>query len=884
MGILLLAGFGAVCFAPSAAAKDIPLTAIELYDGPSGAAYVQLTGVLINGKAEMKDCSQYQAGSVDKSTYGKMGKVILTAGDILERGLDGVLRYTSGTGQTGCVAPSNARFDHSAVFSLSGLADQAQLQGTPVNNGSGTPLTAPPIRKGVKLFFVSAPNLELAEYLRAQRAGDIDGWQSYLSRYPATQHTADAKRSLASLYAAAGEVSIQAYDKSIAAALPVYSELKTAKDKAGKAHALASDLPAYVQLDKEIRDRLGAITEQGRGELDAYRAALASRTAGYAHLLNARKFSDTLAGIDSFYTPGQALTADVMEDSNTFESAMQSADSAITAHQFDQAYAFVLPYRSFVEEETRVASVVDAAYSFHLETGNKAEQAEDWTGAIKEFKQAASIKDTTEARESLKNAEKQQVISQDKAAATKALGISKDLQTQHSIIKAYDVLAALPDSQRALVADDLKALEPAYVAAAAQEAKVLHQAHSPIRGMADEVGIEKAYTLLTNAYNLSENASYKDKLDLDANELSAYLLEQAKHYLEKPGGSGTEIGWTYLQEARQYKASNLDAVRDAIVAASPAHAMRSKLSIRVQFRDQTSQRDSQGVAGQLENAIITGLESSGVPVKVVRTGETTAVVPDFELDGDVLDHHLSVVPTIEPLESEYRSGEEQIPSEAWNKANRASEAAEEELKTAQARLEGAEASKKGSMIKEANRDLDVAQRKVQRFHETLDSMPKTVTRDIIRPYTYHKKIINITGVIQLQFRIGDSLSEQRTSLVPISREEHKKDVLLEDVKSEDTKGVKSTGTMTDTAAFMTALENSARDELIAAVRKRVEALPLKIYQSASAREKEDDLDGAGEEYLRFLNLTKEDSSVERLQAKKFLINSFNMRPISETKQ
>jgi hypothetical protein len=269
---------------------------------------------------------------------------------------------------------------------------------------------------------------------------------------------------------------------------------------------------------------------------------------------------------------------------------------------------------------------------------------------------------------------------------------------------------------------------------------------------------------------------------------------------------------------------------------------------------------------------------------VVRTGETTAVVPDFELDGDVLDHHLSVVPTIEPLESEYRSGEEQIPSEAWNKANRASEAAEEELKTAQARLEGAEASKKGSMIKEANRDLDVAQRKVQRFHETLDSMPKTVTRDIIRPYTYHKKIINITGVIQLQFRIGDSLSEQRTSLVPISREEHKKDVLLEDVKSEDTKGVKSTGTMTDTAAFMTALENSARDELIAAVRKRVEALPLKIYQSASAREKEDDLDGAGEEYLRFLNLTKEDSSVERLQAKKFLINSFNMRPISETKQ
>jgi hypothetical protein len=280
----------------------------------------------------------------------------------------------------------------------------------------------------------------------------------------------------------------------------------------------------------------------------------------------------------------------------------------------------------------------------------------------------------------------------------------------------------------------------------------------------------------------------------------------------------------------------------------------------------------------LENAIITGLESSGVPVKVVRTGETTPVEPDFELAGDVLDHHLSVVPTIEAQESEYRSGEEQIPSDAWNKINRQSEAAEEELKTAQARLEGAEASKKGSMIKEANREVEASVKKVQRLHEQLDSMPKTVTRDIIRPYTYHKKVINITGVIQLQFRIGDSLSEQRTNLVPITREEHKKDILLEDVKSEDTKGIKTTGTLTDSAEFMTALENSARDELITAVRKRVEALPTKIYQSANTREKEDDLDGAGEGYLRFLNLTKEDNSVERVHAKQFLIESFNMRP------
>ena len=879
-GILVLAGVCLGGYAPAASAKDIPLTAIELYDGPAGAAYVQLTDVLINSKAEMRDCAPFQSGSVDKSAYGKMGKVLLAAGGVLERGADGVMRYTSPSGQAVCVVPANAKFEHGATYSLSGLADQAFLHGTPIGSGGGTPMAAPPILKRVKLVFVNAPNQELAEFLRAQRASDIEGWQAYLSKYPSVAHTAEAKRSLATLFVEAGEAALQAYDKSAAAALPLYSSLKTAKAKADQARAQAPELPAYTKLDGKIRARLAAIADQGRGELDAYRAALASRVAGYVHLQNAKRFSDTVSGIDAFFPQGQALAGEVLKDVNSFEGALQSADSAMAVKQYDQGYAFIVPYRAFADEEGRVSALVDTTYTYHLEYGNKLEQSEDWKGAIKEFEMAGSVKDTPEARDSLKNAQKQLVAAQDKAAADKAVASSKEFQAQHNMIRAYEVMANLSDAQQALgeVAEEMKSIEPAYVLAAVQEAKNLHQAHSPIRGLADETGMDKAYADLQNAYRLSENDSYKDKLDLDGDELSSYLLDQAKHYLGKPGGSGTELGWNYLQEARQYKASNLDAVRDAINVALPAHAMRSKLSIRVQFRDQTSQRDSQGVAGQLENAIITGLESSGVPVKVVRVGETTAVEPDFALDGDVLDHHLSVVPTIEPEQSEYRAGEEQVPSDLWNKYNRASESAEEELKTAQARLEGAEASKKSSAIKTANRDVEEAQKKVQSLHETLDSTPKTVTKDVIRPYAYHKKTINITGVIQLQFRIGDALSEPQTDLVPIAREEHKKDILLEDVKPEDTEGIKSAGTMTDPAEFMTALENSARDELIAAVRKKVEELPLKMYPSANNREKEDDLDGAGETYMRFLNLTREDDSPEREHAKQFLLENFNMRP------
>ena len=42
---------------PAVQSKDVPITAIELYDGPNGAAFVQLTGLLINGKAEVRSCT-----------------------------------------------------------------------------------------------------------------------------------------------------------------------------------------------------------------------------------------------------------------------------------------------------------------------------------------------------------------------------------------------------------------------------------------------------------------------------------------------------------------------------------------------------------------------------------------------------------------------------------------------------------------------------------------------------------------------------------------------------------------------------------------------------------------------------------------------------------
>ena len=82
------AALGIVCAALSpmlVSTKEPSLTAIELYDGASGAQYVQLSDVLINGKVELRNCDSALSGPMDKSQFGKLPKLTMGSGGVLKR-------------------------------------------------------------------------------------------------------------------------------------------------------------------------------------------------------------------------------------------------------------------------------------------------------------------------------------------------------------------------------------------------------------------------------------------------------------------------------------------------------------------------------------------------------------------------------------------------------------------------------------------------------------------------------------------------------------------------------------------------------------------------------------------------------------------------------
>jgi hypothetical protein len=375
-------------------------------------------------------------------------------------------------------------------------------------------------------------------------------------------------------------------------------------------------------------------------------------------------------------------------------------------------------------------------------------------------------------------------------------------------------------------------------------------------------------------------------MDVLAHDLSKYFVAQAKIYIEKPEGSGTEIGWHFLGEALAYEPSNPAAI-DAQTAASAAHQMHSKVSLKVRFRDRTSSRNSSGFIDTLEDTIVAALEESPM-VKAVRASEqssgTTSVEPDFQLDGEILEHEITPTPTSIPKESHYRAGTEPYTNDKWTQAKHAFDAANRDIETDRTELQAAETKGKKKEIQEWKDKLAEHQKKATDAQAALDSTQQNLTRDVIRSYNYTQQTIDVKNTIKLQFRIGEKLGDEKGNAEVVEKEENKQFILIEDVKPEDTDNIKNAGTSPITRELQTALENLVRDKLVEKVKERVSKLPEGIYSQAKMKEQEENINGAAESYLRFLSVTTEDGSAERKHAQEFLEKNFNMDIDDEAKR
>ena len=867
-------------------AKDVPVNGVVLFTASTGPAYVQITNLLVNGKTELRGCGPASASApIDKSAYKAMPKISLGSVQTLERTASGTMVAAIGGAPAVCVVPGNFKYEKDEALTPGQMIDRGGFQATVLASDPLGTTALPPLIAGTKIVLGPADDPELASYLRAERATSITLWQAHQTKYPSGPHADRAKAYLAELLTGDGEQQLSVYAKSKSGAAPSYASLKAAKDRADEALRQVTAFAPATQLRDQVKAELTAMVDKGTAKLAAYKQAMTDHTPGYGNLLEAQALAQHVVEIDLRLAAGATLRSNVEQLFQAENNAVATAQGLVKAERVDEAYAAVASYRSFADEEPRLKQIVGAAYGLHMARGTDAVKASKWRDAVAEYEQAYAILPSASGKELLDSAKKSRGEADDRAAADAAIAKSAEYTANKDAIFAYEVFADLTPAQQALVKDQIAALEVAYIRAASDRAQQLVKAHSPIHGRADEDANREAYEYLQKASKLSDDPDFKLRMDLLSETIGDYYVVMAQRYIAKPLASEVPLAWAYLTEAQQYR-PNLEAARDERTRNQAAYQIRGKLSIGVLFLDQTSRRDSGGFADMLQDAIATGLETSGLPVKVIRpasaagggTGSANDIQPNFHLVGEITEHRVIEKTTPETLTSKFRSGERELPNEEWNKADQTYQAALLIAQREQSMVTAAQVKNKKKEVEEAQARLTEAEKTVQAARTKLNSIPKTVQEDVIRPYNYKKETIELTDVVDLSFRMLDSTKANIVQTpVRITRNEPKKFVVMRNINPNDTEGVAERDAPPDEAQLMTEVEIQARDQMVKQALENVKQLPAKILLQARSKSASNDLDGAANLYILYLNSTPPRQTPERKEAAAFLNEAFNIR-------
>lgn len=868
-----------------AEAKDKSLTGVLLYQGPSGPAYAQIADINLNGKTEVLVCTK--GTPIEKNAYRKLPRMGLVNPTELERDADGVLKLKV-TDVIPCVVPQNIKYDKDvAQMSPQELANRAMLGGQVIGRSANAADGMPELKPGAILYFGPANDTELAEYLRAVHWHTNDLLRMYVMQFPNGAHIRDVKQVLAGLITSNAEAELDAYTKSLETNTPALDRLHTAKTQIDEALLVVPNFVKAQKLAIDLTTRLQEINTKGREEFRLFITALAERKGGYSNLTKAKGFADDALKVDATFDAAQKLQADVTAENQKLDLAISNAQTLIGRKQFDQAYSAILRYRAMAPELPKVQAVVDATFGYHRDLAKDAARSEKWDLAISEYKRALACKEDAALANNLKVAEEQFQTERNKAAAEMAVTQSKDHADKKEFVEAYELLANLSNDQKKYVVDEMQALETPFVQDAVKRADTLMRLHLPIRGRADEDAVRNGYHLLVMASRITDDQTVKVKLDLLSDRISEYYVTQARRMFEKPRGSGVGLGWKYLQQAQYFK-PDMDAAKDEMTKRTPMYEMRSKLSLGIHFRDQTSRRDSVGFADQLTDAVVASLESLGLPaLKVVAqqerndaaTGTSSGLEPNFQLQCDILQHRVTKKTDVQRVQSHYRAGTRELRNPEWTQVKRDLDATQEDYNRMNSEVPVVNGKRK--LKPEMAKSLDEMAAKIKDLRAKVDAIPETKLENIIQPYNYNKRTIELTGIVEFAFRLTTA-GETTRDATNVKVELPTNATVMENVKSEDTDGAVEEGEAPDELQILNDTEIQAQTALIKKITEKLQELSKRVLEDARRKVSANDLDGAAESYILYLNCSsdKDQGSSEQTEARQFLQRVYNISEAS----
>ena len=876
---IVLLGFSVPAFA---FAKPPELSAIEVYPIGDSQGYVQISGFALNGKLDVHLCAGTQ--TISKGNYNKLPRIELAAGMSLEIKKDGVL-LLSHDGKQECIVPGNLKLEKAEGETPAELAEQANLSGQILSKSVSTTESIPRLTPGVEVVLVAKLDTELAEFLMARRAGTIPSWRGYLGKYPAGQHSGEAKAALSVLYVQEGQVALAAYQASLNGPKPDYDKLQKARIALDSAMASAPGNAATDALAQGIKQEARALNSKGQNEIAQYEKALANQTSGFSHLLAAEDLYRTMLSLDPKSSETISLGDACRKERTFLDDHLVKFRNNRSVNRPDEAYEAIKPLRPFAQEDPEIQNDLHTLYSDYVARGKKDAEKSDPQGEVLEFKKAAAVESTPEIGPMIQEAEQQAQESIDSTAIKMALTMSQGAEDDKDYFKAYEVLSALTPSQRknAQVAERLDALKGRYVSEAQKRATELQHTYTSIKTVSDERQVQRAYNLFSNCYAITGEPNLGEHVRSLGDDLSEYYLTRAKHFVGLPAGTGVNVGWYYLSEALKLSPSNISDIHAEMNAAKAAYDLRSRLSISVTFSDQTSTPEGTNFSDRLTNFLATGLENhSSDTVKVVRPNELPAVPANFALIGEVVQNAVSItVGDRNTKSSLYRTQQELINPE-WSAADRAYQNANLSLQTAQQALSGAEASHKKKEIADARRQADDAEKKVAAARDKRDALQKSSPQETGVPYNYTEQAHHFTATVELQFVIKNTTGTALGPPIQVLAKPEKTYTKLEGVKETDTMGVHVDGEVPTPNQFLGEADTVVSGQVLKQAKEAIAGLPALVFKAAENDAAEGDDEGAAEQCMLYLNSTAGEETPERKKARNFLQETYNFQAYGES--
>ena len=153
---------------------------------------------------------------------------------------------------------------------------------------------------------------------------------------------------------------------------------------------------------------------------------------------------------------------------------------------------------------------------------------------------------------------------------------------------------------------------------------------------------------------------------------------------------------------------------------------------------------------------------------------------------------------------------------------------------------------------------------------------------IEQPYTYTEQVNHLKATVELGFVIQDTSEAVLIPTVPILETQEKPFAVLENVKPDDTTGVRAEGEVPSETKFMETVENTARDRLLTQAKEKVGSLPPLDPPDRGPQGRRSRQRRSRRIVHALPRLDREPRYPERRRAQKFLLDNYNFRAYGDS--